>query len=113
MATLAGGSGGLEHRAGGTGDVPGIATWEYKIEFAGFGGDAHGADQYAADGGAFDAAATVGEPAVGRRFVDTAGTTSLPTTAFRSVAPVAAVPQRGCAAGGTWHAETTRGAAPA
>src|SRR5882762_652888 len=82
MAALAGGSCGLEHRTGGTGDVSGIATWKYKIEFAGFGGDAHGADQYAADGGAFDAAATVGEPAVGRRVVDAAGRTSRSTGAF-------------------------------
>src|SRR5258706_4074897 len=82
MVAFADGSGSLEHHTGGTGDVPVIATWKYKIEFAGFSGDAHGGDQYAADGGAFDAAATVGEPAVGRRLVDAAGKKARTTSAF-------------------------------
>jgi len=54
------------------GNVPGTATREREIEFAGFGGSAHGADQHAADGCAVDVTAAIGEPTVGRRDVDAA-----------------------------------------
>src|SRR6266404_211112 len=82
VATFSGGRGGVEHRAGGAGNVSGTATWQCEIELAGISRDAYGSDKHAADGCALDAAATVGEPAVGGRDVDAEGRASRSAGAF-------------------------------